>query len=124
MVEKHLLIILRAGGKSELLLKDVTENWPHFPEYESKVSFQYNIPKKSKPDTHKDKQFKTLVNSNFKEPPHKQPWVTIGRKLLFCVYHSVLCDFFESASHFGLNPPLPYNLYDSKTNRKLALYMK
>jgi hypothetical protein len=124
MVEKHLLIILRAGEKNPLLHKDLTENWPHFSEYKSKCHFQYHLPKKSKPDSQKDKRFKTLVDSNFSDPKHKPLWVTVERKLLFCVYHSVLCDFFESASRFGLNPPLPYNSYDSKANRKLALYMK
>jgi hypothetical protein len=124
MVEKHLLIILRAGEKNSLLYKDLTENWPQFSEYESKCHFEYQFPKKSNPDSQKDKRFKTLVDSNFSNPKHKPAWVAIGRKLLFCVYHSVLCDFFESASHFGLNPPLPYNLYDSKSNQKLALYMK
>jgi hypothetical protein len=124
MMEKHLLIILREGKKDPTLTYDLRENWPDFPKYESESLFQYAHPKKSKSDTETDKRFKTLVDSNFTKPTHSKEWIAIGRKLLFCIYHSVLCDFFEAASIYGLNPPLEYNSFDSQSNRKLALYMK
>jgi hypothetical protein len=112
MSEKHLLIILRNGKKNPHLSDNLREHWPNFPKYKSECLFQYLHPKKSKSDTKTDKQFKALVDSKYSDPQHKPEWVTIGRKLLFCIYHSVLCDFFKTASFYGLNPPLEYNSYN------------
>jgi hypothetical protein len=112
------------------LIDDINKEWPRFPKFCELYGSQYVVKSKSdKVMTNTngavtDTFFKTMVDSNFKDYKHSKAWVNLGRKLLFCTHHNMICDFFEVSSQFGLNPVFPQQVHDTEANLKLALYMK
>ena len=120
MVEKHFIIMLRQGTKNQFLAEDLVNNWPYFPKWESHCAIEY----KNKEAGSGKERFKTLIDSNFIAPKHSPRWCNLGKKIIFCIYHSVLCDFFETSAYWGLNPIFPYHYYEIETNKYLAIYMK